>query len=106
VANIGTWSFLQGTPAETFNKQDWSIFETSIADTLNNAQDSETKTWANPKTKMSGELQVLRTVKTAAQDCRLLKITNHAKDNTNEMELIFCKQPDGKWKIASPKVNK
>ncbi|MEI7868926.1 MAG: RT0821/Lpp0805 family surface protein [Candidatus Methylumidiphilus sp.] len=104
VANIGTWSFLQGTPAETFNKQDWSIFESTMTDTLNTAQDEETKTWQNPKTKTSGEIKVLRTVNNSAHDCRLLKITNNAQGNSNELELIFCKQPDGKWKIATPKV--
>lgn len=102
LANIGTWSFLQGTPAETFTKQDWSIFEASINDTLDNAQDNESKSWVNPKTKVSGEIEVLRTVNNAAHNCRLLKITNHAKDLNNEMELIFCKQADGKWKIANP----
>ncbi|MFZ4700598.1 MAG: hypothetical protein ACOYMG_11170 [Candidatus Methylumidiphilus sp.] len=101
-ANIGTWSFLQGTPAEIFNKQDWSIFEASINDTLDNAQDNESKSWENPKTKVSGEIEVLRTVNNAAHHCRLLKINNHAKDLNNEIELIFCKQPSGKWKIANP----
>ena len=103
IANIGTWSFLQGTPAETFTKQDWSIFRSSINDTLNNAQDNETKSWSNPKTNVSGEIEVLRSVNNAAHDCRLLKISNHAKNNDNVMELIFCKQTDGTWKIANPK---
>lgn len=102
VANIVTWSFLNGTPAETFTKQDWSIFESAISDTLNNAQDEETKTWANSKTNASGEIKVLRTVKTPAQYCRLAQITNKSPDRENVMELIFCKQPNGKWEVASP----
>jgi surface antigen len=104
IANIGTWSFLQGTPAETFNKQDWSIFEKAIFDTLDNAQDNETKTWQNPATNTSGEIKVLRSVKNSAHDCRLLNIITHAKDSNDDMELIFCRQPSGKWKIATPKV--
>ena len=102
LANIGTWSFLNGTPAEVFNKQDWSLFEATIMDTLNTAQDDETKTWANPKTRASGEVKVLRTVKTSAQDCRLLRLTNKSPNRENAIELIFCKQPNGSWKIASP----
>ena len=104
IANIGTWSFLQGTPAETFNKQDWSIFQNAIFDTLDTAQDNDTKSWENPATKTSGEIKVLRSVNNSAHNCRLLNIATRAKDSSNDMELIFCKQPNGKWKIATPKL--
>ncbi len=106
VANIGTWSFLQGTPAEAFNRQDWSIFGDSIDNTLENAADGSTTAWENPKTKSSGEIEILRTVRNSAHFCRLVRITNQAKNSSNVMDLIFCKQPNGEWKIANPSTRR
>lgn len=104
VANIGTWSFLRGTPAEFFTDKDWAILESTLMDVLNNGEDGSTTAWNNSRTKASGDIQILRTVNNTAHYCRLVRFTSQAKSRSNQMELIYCKQPDGEWKIAMPKV--
>ena len=102
-ANIGTWSFLKGTPAEMFTDEDWSIFESNLVSTIGSEQDGASNTWENPKTHNSGTITVLKTLKNGDQDCKLLQITNQAKDRKRVTKPLFCKQPDWGWKVTSLK---
>lgn len=100
VATIGSYSFLKGTPAEYFTDEDWTAYESAIIDALNNSKDGESKTWQNPNSQASGKLTVLKSLKTADKDCRLLKIANQAKKRKRVSDQLFCKQADGQWKGA------
>jgi surface antigen len=99
----GTWSFLKDTPAEYFTKEDWTIFKSAVEETLNDAVEGSSKTWKNPKTNSYGEITVLRDLNSNVHDCRLLQISNHAKDRQKTSKQFFCLQSDGLWKLTSPK---
>ena len=103
LANVGTYAFLKNTPAELFSDEDWKLFEDSLNSALDGAADGETKTWANPNGKVSGEITLVKSVKKGGTDCRRVRVTNQAKDRKRTSGAIFCKQPDGGWKTYTGK---
>jgi surface antigen len=100
-ANIGTYSFLRGTPAELFTDEDWKIFKESLAGALNDPTVGAAKTWENPSTRVSGTITILKAFKQGDADCRLVRITNQAKDRKHTSEPTFCKSADGDWKAKT-----
>lgn len=106
--NIGNYPFLKNTPAELFSDDDWKIFRETLNNALRELADGTTKTWENPSTKVSGSITVVTTVKNSDTDCRHVKITSLAKEQKGSSGAIFCKEPDGSWKLFNvhPKAAK
>jgi len=107
-ANIGNYPFLKNTPAESFGDEDWKIFRETLNSALSESADGTTKTWENPSTKVSGEITLVTTVKNSDTHCRHVKTTSLAKDQRGSAGAIFCKEPDGSWKLFNvhPKATK
>lgn len=100
-ANIGMYSFLRNTPAELFADEDWRLFKDALNGSLNGAAEGATQTWKNPATRVSGEITILKSSMSGGQDCRQARITNRAKDRKRTSVAVFCKQPDGSWKVRT-----
>jgi surface antigen len=93
--------FLKHSPARHFTKQDWDIAKTAIRDLLNNHQLGETVSWHNPDSGNSGKLETLKVDESSGSLCKTVQIRNRAKKQEGKASFVFCKQPDGKWKVKS-----
>ena len=102
IAYYGTYSsILWNTPGQYFTDDDWKLFENTLNNTLNTAKDGETRAWANPATKASGEFTILRSVQRGDNSCREVKIISQAQGRRRVLGKAFCKQDDGTWKVVS-----
>lgn len=103
VMNFGTYqATMWNTPAQFFTDEDWTIFNATLEDVLNNAKDNDVpKTWSNPKTKAHGEFSILKTVEKHDTICREVKTANSAGTARRVWGVAFCKQEDGSWKAVS-----
>jgi len=82
-------NFLKDAPATYFNKADQALFKNTMATTLNEATDGETRAWSNAETKSSGEVKVLRTLP-GENRCRELQVTNRAAGRSHTERSVFC----------------
>ena len=95
-ANTG---FMRDTAFSYFNEADLKLFEAAFQDALNKAAVGETRTWANAKTRSSGEIKLIGTFERDGQSCRTLNIANKAKTASGSADYRFCKQASGKWAL-------
>jgi surface antigen len=105
-ATTGTWSFLKGTPAELFSEEDWTLFKDAVKGVLETGEVGASQAWASQKSTAKGEVEVVKLTKDGGKDCKKLKITNQAKDRKRISSPVFCKQPDGQWKLSGGKKSK
>ena len=104
--NIG---FLDYDPTRYFTDEDWKISDRAYLNALENAADGETITWRNEASGAHGTETPLRTYTSKrGNKCRQMRST---LDTTNpvasgQFTFVWCKQPDGQWKLAKKKLKK
>ena len=81
-------------------ERDWRIFKDTAKEVLDNKKDKTTTPWRNPKSGASGKFSVLETLEREGAHCRKMGIFNSAGGVTSKSVFVFCKQPDGDWKVA------
>jgi surface antigen len=100
VGNIG---FLKDTPLTRFSGPDQALLETNVTEALNSTADGEVRHWQNPNTGSSGEIAILKSLDQQGKRCRQTRITNRARGYSEaKTDFLFCLEPDGRWKVASP----
>lgn len=104
--NIG---FLDYDPTRYFTDEDWKISDKAYLNALENAADGETVTWRNEASGAHGTETPLRSFTSKrGNKCRQMRST---LDTTNpvasgQFTFVWCKQPDGEWKLAKKKMKK
>ncbi len=71
-----------------------------LQEALDQAPDGDTRGWNNPETGAFGTIQPLNSYEAGGSNCRRTEIFNSAKGTSGTSRFDFCKQPDGKWKVA------
>jgi len=94
-------SFLNDAPFTHFTDEDKKIFNGALNNALDKGADGETRAWANPKSKASGEIKPLKSFERSGAPCRTARIANKARGRSSVMEYNFCRQPSGTWALAN-----
>ena len=87
-------------PARKFSEADWQYFNRAIEHTLANVEDGASYRWNNPASPANGLLEVLESTSRDDMPCRRARLTNYYDERKGVTEFVFCKQPDGEWKVA------
>jgi surface antigen len=91
---------LKNTPAERFDEDDLRLFLDASRKALNEAPDSQTQSWENPKTRAGGDITVLRSFESKGRPCKEVRVRNHAQGRKGDNKLSLCKVDD-KWRLLS-----
>jgi surface antigen len=95
-ANLG---FLLDAPAGAFNDRDWALLNEAALDTLDNAEDGDTRTWKNEENGHNGRLTPTRTYQKYGTTCRSVRVFNEAGSFHATQMRDLCKDTEGQWKI-------
>jgi len=87
-------------PARRFSDADWQYLNRAIEHSLANVEDGNAYHWNNPASPASGQMEMLESFRRDDSPCRRMRLTNFYDALKGVTEFIFCKQPDGEWKVA------
>jgi hypothetical protein len=87
-------------PARNFSDEDWQYLNRAIGHTLQNVEDGASYRWKNPASPASGLIEILESTTRDGTPCRRTRLTNFYDEIKGVTEFVFCKQPDGEWKVA------
>ena len=87
-------------PARKFSDEDWKYFDQAITHTLQNVNNGASYSWDNPASPASGMFEVLESTTVKKMPCRRVRMTNFYEQLRGVTEFVFCKQPDGEWKVT------
>jgi surface antigen len=100
-SNVG---FMKDAPyAAYFTDEDRRIFHSVLNKALDEAKESETRSWTNPDTGAQGEITALARLAPPDENCRRANVTNRARGRTGKGEHVFCRTSDGNWLLAPGK---
>lgn len=94
---ILNYNFLDETPGEYFNNQDWKIFLHAEKKALNQYPDGKTLRWKNENTGSWGTMTPSRTTHQTGTRCRALTFDDNSHNRTGKSTFTFCKI-NGVWK--------
>jgi surface antigen len=89
---------LKNTPAERFDEEDLRLFLDNSRKALNEAQDNQTHSWENPKTRARGDITVLKTFESKGLPCKEVRVRNEAQGRKGDNKLTLCRVED-KWRL-------
>lgn len=100
-ALAGNYSYLYDIPYTHFTEEDKKIFFAALDDVLEKGADGEARTWSNPNSRASGNLQPLKSFERKGLKCRRLLMENKARGRSASGEYNFCKKESGQWTFAN-----
>jgi surface antigen len=94
-------SFLEDAAIGKMGEADIQLFLATLQETLDQQADGESRVWENPETQAGGSMTPLATFEQDGTTCRRLGLANRAQGVVGESEFLFCRQPDGSWKMPA-----
>jgi surface antigen len=91
---------LKDTPAELFTVKDYELFDAALKKALDEVRLDGVAQWNNPETRAGGSVTVVREYQRSGDDCKRLRIDNHANSRKGSSTFDFCRQADGRWVLA------
>jgi len=91
---------LKDTPAEFFTVKDYEFFDAALRKTLDEVRQDGVAQWDNPETRAGGTMTVVREHQHDGNDCKRVRVENHARSRKGVTTFDFCRQPDGRWVLA------
>lgn len=98
---MANWRALDQTAMGEFTPEDLDLFIETGREALEDAADGEERAWENPETGAHGTIRPLTTQQIDGANCRRTEIFNSAEGYEGTSEFLFCRQPDGSWKVVS-----
>jgi surface antigen len=99
-ASAVNWGFLQFSPTNHFNEQDWELLRQTGREALENGVDGDIQGWRNPETGAYGTVQPLDTTQNRGRTCRRTVLYNNAGGASGTSRFTFCRDDDGTWQVA------
>lgn len=93
-------ALMRDTPAELFTAKDYEFFDAALKKALDEVRQDGIVQWDNPETRAGGSMTVVREYQRGGDDCKRLRIDNHANSRKGFSTFDFCRQADGRWVLA------
>ncbi len=101
-AHAGNLEFLNKSPVSYFNDEDMRLLKEAVAQVLDDENAFVKKSWSNPATGNSGEVEGRGGFKTAAGViCRRVRVSNHAKAVEGQGTYTVCQDAERGWAVDS-----
>ena len=96
-ANLGD---LRDAPSGKFTPQDFEMLWATVDEVSRTRKPGTVKTWQNDATGSGGTIKLLNVfTSTDGQDCRRLRVDNHARSLKGSTKQIVCADAQGKWML-------
>lgn len=93
--NLG---FMKDSVMSFMNREDTAMILRNNLQALE-LPDGHTSTWSNPKSGHSGTATVTRSFQENGMACRQIAMTNYARGQHGNGDLVYCKTKDG-WRLV------
>jgi len=103
VAQAGFGQILKGTNFAAFSDADMKIFLNTAETTVGSQPEGVDVRWNSPKSGASGNMRVVSSFERGGLSCRQLGGDTTVKSNTEPFSITYCRDPNGHWRLASPK---
>jgi hypothetical protein len=91
--------WLEDTPAQSFNDEDWRLLQQTVEQALNRSDKGDRLTWKNPESGNSGSVSNMGAADQDGRHCIRLGIYNETEKLSGSSVARFCRQEDGSWKM-------
>jgi surface antigen len=99
-AYAGNLDFLSQSPVSYFNDEDMRLLKETVTQVLDDKNAYAKKSWSNPATGNSGQVESRGAFKTAAGvTCKRVRVTNHAKAVEGQGSYIVCQDAEKGWAV-------
>jgi surface antigen len=89
-------------PSAKFNADDFRMQREAQDVVLASTDIGTTRSWENPATGNSGQIQLLRTFQSSdGRECKRIRITNQAGPTKGVSTMNMCRSGAGPWRIDS-----
>jgi hypothetical protein len=95
----GSLGFLKDSPISYFNNEDINLMKTNAYAVLDSAEQRAKGEWSNPKTRHSGQAEIMETFAAEGMSCKRLRLANAAKGVTSEATYPLCNYPGKGWRV-------
>jgi surface antigen len=100
-AVAGNVMFLKDSAISRMSEADVELMDATARSALEDTADGESQRWENTETGATGVVTPVATFEQDGTLCRRLELLNEAKGITGRSAFVFCRQPDGSWKIPA-----
>ena len=98
----GNLEFLSKSPVSYFNDEDMRLLKETVAQVLDDKDALAKKSWSNPATGNSGEVEGLSAFTTAAGvSCKRVRVSNHTKAVDGHGTYTVCQDSEKGWAVDS-----
>jgi surface antigen len=91
--------WLEDTPVQSFNDEDWRLLQQTVEQALNRSNKGDRLTWQNPESGNSGSVTNIGPADQDGRSCIRLGIHNETEKLSGSSVARFCRQDDGSWKM-------
>ena len=100
--HAGNLEFLNKSPVSYFNDEDMRLLKETVAQVLDDKDALAKKSWSNPATGNSGEVEALGAFTTAAGvSCKRVRVSNHTKAVDGHGTYTVCQDAEKGWAVDS-----
>jgi hypothetical protein len=99
-AGAGNLDFLTRSPVSYFNDEDMNLLRGTVTQVLDDKDAYAKKSWSNPATGNSGQVEGRGGFTTAAGvKCKRVRVTNHAQGVDGQAMYTVCQDPEKGWAV-------
>jgi hypothetical protein len=91
--------FMKNSPISYFDSEDIKLMKANAYAVLDSPESDAKGEWANPKTRHSGQAEVIKAFTADGMPCKRLRMTNAAKGVTSDATYPLCKYPGKGWQV-------
>lgn len=100
-AFAGNVTFMKNSAISKMTEQDLEIMRAAARNALDYIADGQPRRWQNNESGAAGVLTPLDTFEHEGTSCRRLEMFNEVQGITGRSVFVFCRQPDGTWKVPA-----
>lgn len=100
-AFAGNVTFLKDSTLSKMGSEDMEILRAAARNALDYHADGQPRRWENAQTGARGVLTPLTTLEHDGMSCRRLELFNEVRGTSGRSVFVFCRQPDGTWKVPA-----
>ena len=98
--------FMQDSALAAMTTEDIDVLQNAARNALDYTEDGDPRRWENRETGAKGVLTPLSSFEQDGSFCRRLEMFAEVKAVSGRSVFVFCRQPDGTWRIPASSPRK
>lgn len=98
--------FMQDSALAAMTAEDVDVLQNAARNALDYTEDGDPRRWENSETGAKGVLTPLSSFEQDGSFCRRLEMFAEVKEVSGRSVFVFCRQPDGTWRVPASSSGK